>query len=122
MENPLDKKLAERLLHAKREGYTFRYFMRLNAKAWWIRGAALAYLGLSAFVIDFHPVLVLTSGILLGSLLRDIAWFRGIRLTWPFSVRVTDWRLVEEIAKGDPASQVTERINPDAALDEREKR
>ncbi len=121
MENPLHKKLAERLLHSKREGYTFRYFMRLSAKAWLIRGSALAYLGVCAFMVDFHPLLVLASGMLLGSLLCDITWFRGSRLHWPFWIRVTDWGMVEEIAKGDPASQVTERINPDAAFDEREK-
>jgi hypothetical protein len=41
------------------------------------------------------------TGLILGSILRDIGWYRAIRRTFPFTVRVTDWPLVEKIATDD---------------------
>jgi hypothetical protein len=45
----------------------------------------------------------LALGFGLGTLLRDVGWLKGMRKTWSFSERVTDWEEVERIAAGDPA-------------------
>ena len=55
---------------------------------------ALAALAASGMWIGFYLLL----GLFLGSLLRDLGWVRASQRSWPFTMRVVNWDLVEQLA------------------------
>jgi len=98
-----DQVLAMRMLNVREHGgYGIGMFLRMNAKRYaFIMGyfsAALWVLALMSFWLGFALVL----GMVLGTVLRDLGWVRGTRRTWPFTLKVTDWDLVEELAAEKP--------------------
>jgi hypothetical protein len=97
-----DRVLAARLLKARQEGgYRFGTFVRWKAKSYVISfvyfGAVPAFC-LTAWWILFALVL----GMFLGMLLRDLGWVLASNRSWPLTVRVIDWVVVEELAAEEP--------------------
>jgi hypothetical protein len=97
---PSEPLLARRLLEARRAGFGAGFYLRANAR----RYALLLAVGLLAAALLIYMrinlALVFVLGLLLGGFLRDLGWFRVIRLTAPFTEKVTNWALVKELASG----------------------
>jgi hypothetical protein len=74
----------------------------------YIKGHARRYLililifGLLLSVLAYikqWPAFTFAVGMLLGSLLRDVAWVRQSSRAWPFTEKVTDWDIVQKLAQ-----------------------
>ena len=94
-----DQVLARRMLQMREQGgYRIGQFLRINARKYILYGlyfvVALASLAVLGMWIGFYLVL----GLFLGSSLRDLGWVRASRRTWPFTMRVVNWDLVEQLA------------------------
>jgi hypothetical protein len=99
MKNVSDQVLAKRMLQIRAEdGYRLGTFLRLNARKYILYGlffiVALASLAASGMWIGFYLLL----GLFLGSLLRDLGWVRASRRSWPFTMSVVNWDVVEQLA------------------------
>ena len=94
---------ARRMLEARRRGgYTVGLFYRWSALRYLFVfvyfGAILAFLAM----VEGWALFMLTLGLLLGVLLRDLGSARATAVIWPFSERVTEWDKVRRIAEGEP--------------------
>ncbi len=91
------------LLDMYEQGPGLRGFLYRNRIAYLLHGLlliAVLLLGNWAGGL-FMQMAILMSGMLLGSLLRDVGWFLRIRQGWPLTVRITDWQRVRAIASGN---------------------
>jgi hypothetical protein len=97
-----DKMIARRMLQAHQHGYTFGHFIRSNAKRL-ILLYSILFVGiyLTTCIPDYAAFHVLI-GYTISLFVRDFAWFRGMRLSWPFTEKTTDWQKVEKLAKDEP--------------------
>ena len=102
---PSDQVLAARLLVARdRGGYTLGVWLRWNARPNLLAaGLLVAWCALQAYA-GSRALPALGLGFGLGMVVRDVSWLRGVRKTWSFSERVTDWEEVERIAAGGPGT------------------
>ena len=64
-------------------------------------------------LIPIWPVFNVIVGVVVGILLRDLLWIRGIQRTWPFSNRVADWEKIRKIAAGLPVTDLDDPPNGD---------
>ncbi len=99
MKETSDQVRAQRLLALRDHGpYRFSTFVKLNASRYLVR-ISLNAVGLT--IVAFTGMWVwfaLFLGIVAGGFLRDVAWVRSTRRTWPFTMKVTNWALVQELA------------------------
>jgi hypothetical protein len=97
-----DKMIARHMLQARQHGYTLIHFIRINAKRWLRVIVIDAVLILSAYYfLHNYYLLFLIIGLCAGCYARDFAWFRSIQKSWGFTVKITDWQKVEELAKDE---------------------
>jgi len=100
-----DQACANRYLKARVTGYSYGTFFRQNAKH---HIGLLCLLALLVAVDIEWPnevdsrLVWFGVGLIAGALVRNIALFQGIRLGWPFTVKVTDWAKVQRAADGLP--------------------
>ena len=99
-----EQELAEHMLDTRREGpsvkrslkkglYTYAYHALL--------AIGFIILAKSSSPGDGNQVFfAIAGGIFIGTILRDIGWYKKIKTAWPFNEKITDWQTVEEIAKG----------------------
>ncbi len=98
-----DQVLAKRMLQIRGEGgYRVGMFLRFNAGKYILYVVifivALASLAAVGMWIGFSLML----GLFLGSLLRNLGWIRASRRNWPFTMRVINWNLVDQLAAKKP--------------------
>jgi hypothetical protein len=94
-----DQVLARRMLVIRGEGgYRFGTFLRMNTRRYVVLlafcGAALIFFAFVGIWFGFALVM----GLVMGAIARDYGWVRASRRSWPFTLRVIDWDLVEELA------------------------
>ena len=93
-----DKSIARRMLQARLDGYTFGFFVRVNAKRHLLL-LAICILGIYWMMcIQNYAAFYVLIGITIGMFVRDLAWFRTNRKDWPFREKVTDWQKVQSLA------------------------
>jgi hypothetical protein len=99
MRESSDQVLAKRLIKIRDQGgIRLSTFLRMNFKKYvFILGYFSVALAVLA-VIGWWPGFALVLGMVLGTLLRDLAWVSSTQWTWPFTVKATDWDLVAELA------------------------
>lgn len=98
-----ERRLAQQLLKIREKGPNpWAQFVPVS------RGIAIRYLyvffvlGLIVFKVfppHLETLLYLALGLVIGVWLRDFVMVRFQARLWPFSVKVTDWDVVEEIAR-----------------------
>ncbi len=107
MKKITEQTMARHMLAHRDKGYSVFYVLRLSA---WRYALLVGLLLLSVVALrstDDYTVkgfCLWASGMFLGALCRDIAWFRRIKRSWPFTQKITDWQKVEEIAEGKEAA------------------
>jgi len=96
-----ERKFASRLLALRDSGVTLGTLYRMQVKAivflFLILGAGIGYFAW----FDILPGVYLMSGLLAGTLLRDLGLMRLQVKMWPMQNQVLDWRKVERMAKGE---------------------
>lgn len=98
-----DKSLARRMLQARMHGYTFGFFLRVNARRQLLL-LAINLLGICWMMcIQNYAAFYVLIGIAIGTFARDLAWFRSNRKVWPFREKITDWQKVENLANDEPS-------------------
>ena len=99
-----DKLIAQRMLQARKHGYTFGHFVRMNAKRHLLLlGIYILGIYLTTCIHDYIAFYVLI-GVAIGTFVRDFAWFRSNRKVWPFTEKTTDWQKVERLANDEPSA------------------
>ena len=109
-----EKQLARHMLVHRECGYSLLYILRRSIWRYALLIGAWVAL-LVAFLHAEDPwqelFFMWGFGMLGGAILRDCAWFRRIRKSWPFTEKITDWEKVKRIAEADEsANQPSEGI------------
>ena len=98
-----DKTLAKRLLQTRDSGgYSFSSHLQANVKRYAFLAIYFAVILVGLAFAGLWPVFCVVFGIAAGAFLRDIDWVTGIKRTWPFSVKVTDWEKVQRLSEDEP--------------------
>jgi len=94
-----DKKRANYLLQVRAQGgYRFFHFVRMNKKRYiFLLGYFVVFSGYLAFANQWFLFWVLVS-LVFGIVLTDLTWLRGMKLSWPFISRVTNWDEVKKVS------------------------
>lgn len=101
-----DQALAQRLLSMRDQGaYSFGRFLKLNLWRYLFQIALHSVLLAILAFLGMWPLFIFLLGLVLGAFLRDLGWVRSSRRVWPFTVRVTNWELVEQIAVLKPQTE-----------------
>lgn len=93
-----EKALANSLLDKKENGVSVLSGMQ---SIWGRLVFRLVLLGGFCFLDSqsgSSTILFLGIGYVVGMTIQDISWFAAIAKSWPFSLKVTDWEKVKEIA------------------------
>ena len=112
--NPSEQKIALRLLALRHRDQSILSLLsqsrvRFILLLLLLIGAA-AWLALQSRKPELQPLGVFVTGFFFGALLRDFAWFRIVKRTWPFHRRVLDWGRVEAIAEGQDVRDEPEEL------------
>ena len=101
-----DRLLALRTLQNLEKGYSYRVFLRRSWRAYLFLFLLFGVFVLLVWLMGFNSMAYLLTGLLAGTLLRDLDWVRGIKANWPFTVKVTDWAKVRALAGIEPNSEL----------------
>jgi len=114
MFNPNIKRRAKYFLELREQGgHRLLHFVRINKWRFILFiGFLGGYIVYCAFMAQWFCFWVLLS-ILLSGLLTDLSWFLGMRRSWPFLSRVTNWDEVRKISDGDPSAYQADEPNAD---------
>jgi len=98
-----DQKTARVLLECRRDGYSIWSHLRAARGRYVLR--ILACIGLLALAVlggdaGLRVFCVWAFGMLVGAMIRDVAWLRAIKAKWSFMCEVLDWAKLEAIAGG----------------------
>ncbi|NOZ86082.1 MAG: hypothetical protein GXP49_07430 [Deltaproteobacteria bacterium] len=112
MKRPTEQDLARHFLAHRNTGYSIAYVLRQS------KGRYALHIGiLIAFLVGFQATddlwlkgfCLWAIGMFFGALVRDAGWLRRIKMSWPFTQKITNWRKVEAIAEGrDSADQAVD--------------
>ena len=105
MRGTSDQALAQRLLSIRDKGsYRFSAFLKLNVWRYLFQIALHSVLLAILALAGMWAVFIFLLGLILGAFLRDVGWVRSTRRVWPFTVKVTNWDVVERLAAEEPAA------------------
>lgn len=103
--NITEKDYARKLLETRRLGVSVGWVLRANVRRYLIlllgQAAIVGAASLGRTVWTTNAAFFF-GGCVFAVFLRDSAWARASKRTWPFNERVINWSLVEEIAAGEP--------------------
>ncbi len=114
-----DQQLARHYLAHRASGYSIRYVLKRSAgrtfrtilltglvtvTVWHLTDATAKGFALWAL------------GMLMGALVRDLGWLRNIKRHWPFTVKIINWEMVEQLAatSAAPAPERAADVTPAA--------
>ena len=104
MRGTSDQALAQRLLSMRGKGpYRIGTFLKLNAWRYLFQIALHSLLLAILALMGMWPLFMFLLGMVFGVFLRDVGWVRSTRRVWPFTVKVTNWDVVERLAAEEPA-------------------
>jgi hypothetical protein len=104
MRGTSDQALAQRLLSMRDKGsYRFGAFLKLNAWRYLFQIALHSLLLAILALMGMWLLFIFLLGMISGVFLRDVGWVRSTRRVWPFTVKVTNWDVVERLAAEEPA-------------------
>ena len=94
-----DARRARMLLRHREAGYSIGLAIKQGARRYLLLMLLCALFSYVAILLRAIPLMWLVVGMVLGTLLRDVAWYRTIKKTWSFSEKITDWERVKQIAE-----------------------
>lgn len=97
-----DQAIARRMLEAReRGGYSLGLFYRWSARRYLVLVLIFGLgLGLLA-VAEAWPLFLITVGLVVGTLLRDLGWAGATAKTWHLTEQWTEWDRVARVARGE---------------------
>jgi len=101
MKAPSDQYYAQHMLETRNEGFSARLLIRRSTRQYSLLIGVNALMFTLLALTDNEMCMLLFGGLLAGALLRDLAWMRRIKQSWPFSEKVTDWEMVRELAQDE---------------------
>jgi len=110
MKKPTEQELAHHLLKHRDAGYSIGYVLLRSKVRYGIHIALIigfAVVFLVAADLWLKGLSLWAIGMYLGALLRDIGWLRRIKMSWPFTQKITDWQKVQDIAEGRESENKT---------------
>lgn len=97
-----EAKLARDLLRARKNGFPSPWISIVGKKVHFIRYAAIAFIVIMLSTnwsdVEFRGVFLFFTGIFLGGIIKEMAFYKKIGDHWPFTEKVTDWALVARLA------------------------
>ncbi|GGY76808.1 hypothetical protein GCM10011613_21640 [Cellvibrio zantedeschiae] len=95
-----EKQQSLALLKFRASGLSLSQALKINMKLYLFRLVAIC---VSIYLANKHPqtcvLFYVAAGVLLGALLQDVAWQYKLVKSWPFTNKIINWDLVEDIAK-----------------------
>jgi hypothetical protein len=93
-----DSEFARSLLELRESGCSFRLQFRRLARANLLLMVSFTIAIAIYTWLQLWVGVYIMLGMLLGSVLRDVAWVFAIKKSWPFRLKVTDWDKVQSLA------------------------
>ncbi|MCD6048725.1 MAG: hypothetical protein K0Q55_128, partial [Verrucomicrobia bacterium] len=78
------------------------HYFRRSAKRYLLLFSSFVLVFIVFGLLQRWDLVYLMLGMLAGCLFRDIGWVLAVRRTWPFTVKVTDWDKVQQLADEKP--------------------
>lgn len=97
-----ETKLAKQSLLLKENNGSFLYLLKRSFLNYllFILVIFLSWVLLSMYCpSNYQNIRFFVSGMVIGAILRDLGWFRRIKITWPFTLKVTDWDKVKKLSE-----------------------
>jgi hypothetical protein len=98
-----EKRLAQHLLRLRREGYPSPFVSIIGFK--FVHLIRYAGLGLLTYLlmtgwsdVETRGYLLLILGFVLGAIIKEMAFYQKIGSNWPFSQKITNWKIVAQLA------------------------
>lgn len=92
--------MARSMLERREQGYTYGYFFKRNLPGYLKLLIAYGLPTLICVQLEQRALACVSVGMMIGSFLRDIDWYRAFLSTIPLSDAVTNWEKVQRIADG----------------------
>ena len=94
-----DKRRANYLLEVRAQGgHRFFHFIRMNKMRYaFLLGYFIVFSAFFAFTNQWFLFWVFCS-LIFGVVVTDLSWLRGMKKSWPFVSRVTNWDEVKRIS------------------------
>ncbi|MGC6424837.1 MAG: hypothetical protein ACON4O_07620 [Lentimonas sp.] len=98
-----EQKLAKDLLKLRQDGFPSPLISLIGKKRIhilrYIIFASFAYLLWATWSdIELRSFLLLGAGIVIGALIKEMTFYKKIGNNWFFTEKITDWKIVSEIA------------------------
>ena len=94
------QQMARLMLERRDRGYTYGFFLKRNLFGYVKIIVAFGLPALILLQLDQSGLARIMLGMMVGSFIRDIDWFRAFLVTIPLSDAVTNWDKVQRIADG----------------------
>ena len=80
--------------------------MSLLRRSFWTFAFSVASMGGAAcfayFALEMELLAIGAVGLLLGTLLRDIAWLSAVERSWPTTAAILDWKRIQQLVSKEP--------------------
>jgi len=101
------RRLAQHMLAQKTNGYSLSYIFRRSA--WrcllhFLAGILMLLLCLGTNDLAWRLFAMCGFGMICGAIARDLGWLRTLKRNWPFTLEVTDWKKVNDIAQAEESA------------------
>jgi hypothetical protein len=94
-----DQRKCEILLESHEKGYSILRSLKLSLKIYMLLMFALTLATVLSYKYLNHYLAYWIIGMTMGTIIRDIGWFRRIKQNWPLTARITNWDVVKGIAE-----------------------
>ena len=104
MKQLTEHSLAKAYLIHREKNYSITYILRRVAGQYVFRTALLLLIAMGALTMDTpaqRGACLFGVGMVIGSYIRDVSWYRQMKALWPLTKKFIDWQKVEAIAKQD---------------------
>lgn len=102
-----DQELAKGLLQRKETGGERPPFSKRQKTGYAVWGALLVVAIILQNIDPDNQISCFLFGIVLGSVGREIAWYKGVRSSWLFNEKIINWDKVRALSEDKKSEAVT---------------
>ena len=96
-----EKNKAKRLLEHKEYGFSYKLAYKGMRNRYVLYISSIVILFYFTTKTKDNAFLFVLIGLFIGTFLRDYSWLKAMKISWPFTEKITDWDKVKKIAKDE---------------------
>jgi hypothetical protein len=96
-----EKDKAKRLLEHKKMGFSYKLAYAGMKNRYILYLSSILILFYCTTKTNDNAILYILIGLFIGTFLRDYSWLKAMKISWPFTEKITNWKKVEEIANDE---------------------